>query len=65
MQRPPDLEMRRAAPPGSPVSQQDRFNATESNAAAIELQAQQLRTRFALGYCLACSLAPLIWGLPR
>jgi hypothetical protein len=31
-----------------------------------ELQARSLRDRFALGYCLAVSLAPLIYGMgPR
>jgi hypothetical protein len=55
--RPSPHNARRAALSGGPVSQQNRFNATESNAAAIELQAQQLRTRF--------SVAPPFWGPPR
>jgi len=65
MSRPPDPEMRRAAPPGGPVAQEDRFNAVESNRAAAELQAPQLRNRCAVAYRIACSLAPLIWGLAR
>jgi hypothetical protein len=30
-----------------------------------QLQARSLRHRFALGYCVAAALAPLVWGLPR
>ena len=30
-----------------------------------EIQARSLRQNFAVGYCLAASLAPLIWGMPR
>jgi len=66
MLRPPDPEIRRAALPGGPVRRTHEVSCTaESNAAVIELQARRLRNRYALGYCLACSLAPLLWGLPR
>jgi hypothetical protein len=30
-----------------------------------EFQARSLRRHFAVGYSLAASLAPLIWGMPR
>ena len=30
-----------------------------------EIQARSLRGRFTVGYYLAASLAPLVWGLPR
>jgi hypothetical protein len=62
MLRPPDPETRRAAPPGGPVSQEERLNTAESN---TELQARQLRNRCEVTYCLACSLAPFVWGLRR
>ena len=58
-------ETRRAALPGGPVSQAKRVGTAESTAAAAELQAQQLRNRYAVAYSFACSLAPLVWGLPR
>jgi hypothetical protein len=31
----------------------------------INTQATALRKHFAIGDCLAASLAPLIWGLPK
>jgi hypothetical protein len=62
----PDLEKRRAALPGGPVTTcKESYSTEEANAAVTELQARQPRTRFSFGYCLACSLAPLVWGLPR
>jgi hypothetical protein len=33
--------------------------------AVADFQARSLRRRFAIGYYLAASVAPLIWGLPR
>ena len=57
----------RAAPPGGPVTtcHEGSSNAIESNAAVIELQAQPLRTRYSVAYVFACSLAPLVGGLPQ
>jgi hypothetical protein len=37
----------------------------ESTETVREFQATSLRRRFALGYCVAVALAPLVWGLPR
>jgi hypothetical protein len=38
----------------------------QNNSDALpEIQARSLRRQFAVGYCLAASLAPLIWGMPR
>ncbi len=31
----------------------------------IQTQTTALRKQFAVGYCLAAALAPLIWGVPR
>jgi hypothetical protein len=62
---PPSAEMRRAALAGGPVSQEDRLSASDSNAATIELQPRQLRSRCAVAYRFACSRAPLKWGLPQ
>jgi hypothetical protein len=58
-------EMRRAALPGGPGFHEERFNAPESDTAVTELQARQLRNRYAVGYCFACSLASLVSGVPR
>ena len=65
MHPPPDLKCERAALAGSPVSQ-SQLPCTANSAEAIsEFQAASLRRRFALGYCVATALAPLVWGLPR
>jgi hypothetical protein len=31
----------------------------------INTRTAALRKRFAIGYCITASLAPLIWGLPK
>ena len=64
----PPGEVRRAATrqSGSPKSQSKSHPCTADIAETIpELQARSLRRRFALGYYLAATVAPLIWGLPR
>jgi hypothetical protein len=63
--RPSPHNARRAALADGPVSQEERLNTAEANAAVTERQARQLPNRYAVGYCFACSLAPLVWGLPR
>ena len=65
MQHPPDAENKWAALQGGPssISNHQPDNSTET---AAEVQARSLRQRFAVGYCLAASLAPLIYGMgPR
>jgi hypothetical protein len=59
-------ETRRAALAGDPVSQlEDGLSNIETTPIASELQAHTLRKRYAIAYTFACSLAPLVWGLPR
>jgi hypothetical protein len=59
-------ETRRGALAGAPVSQmEESLSDTEPTAGAAELQAQKLRNHYAVAYNFACSLAPLVWGLPR
>jgi hypothetical protein len=67
MHAPPDPEMRSPTTlaRGRASSQSGDVNTAESNAAVIELQARQLRNRYAVAYNFACSLAPLVWGMPR
>jgi hypothetical protein len=67
MHPPPDPEMRSPTTlaRGRADGSQSILSTTESDTAVIELQAQQLRNRYAVTYCFACSLAPLVWGLPR
>ena len=64
---PPSPEMRSPAgrQPSRASSHPWRSHAEESDIAVIELQARQLRDRFAVGYRFACSLALLVWGVPR
>jgi hypothetical protein len=65
MRGPPDPKCERATPPGSPLIASQKFNSQESSATVREVQAASLRRRFAIGYCVAAALAPLVWGLPR
>jgi hypothetical protein len=65
MRGPPDLKCERAPLPGRPVSQPTLRSTTEPSETIREFQAASLRRRFALGYCVAAALAPLVWGLPR
>ena len=62
---PPDQKSERAPLAGRP-DRKSKLPCTEnSTEAASELQAQTLRRRFAFGYYLAATFAPLIWGLLR
>lgn len=65
MRGPPDPQMQRATLQGSPLIASQKFNSEESNETVREVQAASLRRRFAIGYCVAAALAPLVWGLPR
>jgi hypothetical protein len=66
MRGPPDPEMRnRPAENGTANRRADNWKPDESNETVRALQAASLRRRFALGYCIAAALAPLVWGLPR
>jgi hypothetical protein len=62
---PPCPKMRRGACQGAPKSHSS-FDTEENTETVRELQAASLRRRFAVGYCMSASLAPLIWGVcPR
>jgi hypothetical protein len=67
MHAPPDPEMRSPTTlaRGRADGSQSILSTAESDTAAIELQARQLRNRYAVAYNFACSLAPLVWGMPR
>jgi hypothetical protein len=67
MHAPPDPHSERAASAkAAPVSQfEDDLSTAETDTGPTDLQARQLQNRFAAAYCIACSLAPLVWGLPR
>ena len=64
MHAPPDQQTKGAALPGNPRSFHLPCD-TESSEAVREVQAASLRRRFAIGYCVAAALAPLVCGLPR
>jgi hypothetical protein len=61
---PPDPQMERAALAGSPEFQSS-IRTHQNTQAAQDRQALILRERFSVGFALAHTLAPLIWGLPR
>jgi hypothetical protein len=65
MRGPPDLKCERAARQGSPISHSDNPCIENPTETVSQFQAASLRRRFALGYCVAAALAPLVWGLPR
>jgi hypothetical protein len=66
MRGPPDQKSERAPLAGRPVAKNHIPCTADSTETVRELQARSLRHRFALGYCMAASLAPLIWGVcPR
>ena len=62
---PPDLESERAALAGSPNRKADLKKPEENTETTADIQVRSLRQRLAVGYSLAASLAPLIWGMPR
>jgi hypothetical protein len=65
MRGPPDPKCERAALAGSP-NRKIHLPCIENPTELLrEFQAASLRRRFALGYCVAAALAPLVWGLPR
>ena len=63
MHGPSDPETRKAALPGGP----DRKLDVHSPLQNVETAAQErsLRVQFTVGYYLASTIAPLIWGLLR
>jgi hypothetical protein len=65
MRGPPDPEMRNRPAGHGTAYRKTEFKHDESTEAVRELQAASLRRRFAIGYYLAATVAPLIWGLPK
>jgi hypothetical protein len=64
MTHPPDPQNKRDALAGAPSWISNRQLA-ENIETKEERQIRSLRSRLAIGYSLAVSLAPLIWGMPR
>jgi hypothetical protein len=62
---PPDPEMQRAALPGDPNCKANLKKSEQNTETPADIQVRTLRQRLAVGYSLAASLAPLIWGMPR
>jgi hypothetical protein len=62
--RPPDPQNARrpSSPKPGPVSQSSQFSTDLITDLAAERQARSLCRDFAIGYHLAVSLVPLIWG---
>lgn len=59
-------EMRSPAALPSDRAKSQYLNQPQQNTQAdLDKQEQILRRRFAVGFALATSLAPLVWGLPR
>jgi hypothetical protein len=68
MHAPPDPEMRSPTTlaRGRADGSQTNFSTAESDTSPTDLQARLLRNRYAVAYCFACSLAPLVYGVaPR
>lgn len=65
MHGPPDPETRKAALPSGPDRKLDVNSQLQNAEPAAQFQERSLRQRFAVGYYLASTIAPLIWGLPR
>jgi hypothetical protein len=60
---PPDTpQMQRAARQGDPSCKPDFKKPEENTESTADVQAGFLRKRLSVGYCLAASLVPLIWG---
>ena len=62
MRGPPDPEMRNRPAANGTAYRKGPIESEEIAETTTERQARSLRYRFAVGYCLAASLAPLIWG---
>ena len=65
MRGPPDPQMQRAARQGDPNCKTDFKKPEKNTETTADIQVRSLRQRLAVGYSLAASLAPLIWGMPR
>jgi hypothetical protein len=67
MLAPPDPNVRSPATLQSDGahSQPTLKSTTDPTETVSQFQAASLRRRFAIGYCVAAALAPLVWGLPR
>jgi hypothetical protein len=64
MSGPPDPEKRSPAAANGRASFGD-FQSQQNIETPADIQVRTLRQRLAVGYSLAASLAPLIWGMPR
>ena len=64
MRGPPDPRKRSPAAANGRASLEDSQSEQNTELTA-DVQAGYLRQRLAVGYSLAASLAPLIWGMPR
>jgi hypothetical protein len=66
MHAPPDPEMRGPADWETGRAKSQTIHSREDSSPAVtELKARELRNRYAVAYHFACSLAPLVWGMPR
>jgi hypothetical protein len=62
---PPEMRSPTTLARGRADGSQSNFSTAESDTGPTDLQARQLQNRYALAYCFACSLAALVWGVPR
>jgi hypothetical protein len=65
MTPPPDPEMRSPAAANGRADRKDFHTPQQNTETPADIQVRTLRQRLAVGYSLAASLAPLIWGMPR
>jgi hypothetical protein len=59
---PPDPEMRNRPAANGTANRRASLEPQQNSEALSEIQVRSLRRHFAVGYCLAASLVPLIWG---